>query len=1089
MLIGLLVLLLVPTHSALTDLGWVGLHAPHLVGSLALVVLLALLPSLMPRPLAGVLLALALALILIVRLGFFGIVQFSGGGFTNELFIHLEPKSFAIAWEQYRALCVMLLVALACIPFLATYLVRKLPRTRAGIALVLVVVAVVCIGAARKGLPEWMLASEIHAWYSPKQLGLPPAELQRWRDSDLVEVELPKKTSIRATAALPPRNLILIYLESMGQRVIEHPDYPGLMPNLARRLQAHALLHDYFAASYITIEGITNSQCGTLFPFERDSRSLAGFDSVAEEQACLGDVLHTAGYTQSYLGGAESNFAGKGHFLSTHGYDRVLGWNEWKDKGFKPRPGGWGLGDPDLFEQAWVELEALRASGQPFNLTLLTIGTHLPGFNYAECTPYGSDEPFIEAVHCTDQLLERFLERIEQAGYLDDSVVVVTGDHHVFPNPLMKKLFGTDAISDRRLPLLVLGKQTAPATAHAGASYDLAPTVLDLLGVDNDARFALGRSLLHASATRDYFVTRYDDTFAGEPVSAAAGGCDESPPQLPLRACDKDALKTLLRMQNAAFSVNMKVPLVCNDAIGTSIRIPDQPDAPLQFVINGHDQAARFTNRQARSELATQPGLFVAAFAPGGELLDRHFVSQKEASALAAPPVFEGANHYLVAWRSDDGTIPTWLLGLGPIQATAVLIDTHGELYPLPRHARDGATEFVLAPDVCSLWQDPTTPADALDQRLAAAITDARRATHESVFCPIEKWGPQQVYAGERFNPQPDGSSAFWLQTECAPKRVMLEFDGRLIETVLRLPIITAALNADRYLMQEGEWPLQLYDPSTRQRQPIGTLQVLPPRHPVALPEPPATTWAAVAPPIKPPVLIAHAGGGWQDRQDLNSLEALAHNYALGHRVFELDFSWTSDGQLVLIRDWESPWQKLFPQANPAQVPDHETFLRASMVDGQTQLDLPRLRDWLRAHPDAYVVTDIRSSNMLGLQRIAHELKGVQKQIIPQMYHAFRYPEIRALGYEQIIFTLRASSLDTDSLLAFIRATPLFAVTVEANRPDAERLLSQLKSSAIPIYVSTLNEPADLERFRALGAHGLYTDLLYLDKDGTPVRQ
>lgn len=1082
-------MLLVPTHSALTELGWGGLQASHLLGSLAILVVLASLPSLMPRPLAGLLLALALALMLIVRLGFFGLVQFSGAGFTNELFIHLEPQSFAVAWEQYRMLCVLLLVALACIPLLAMYLVRNLPRTRPGIALVLVAAAVICVVATRQSLPEWMLASEVRAWYGPKQLDLPPAELQRWRDSGLVEADLPRKTTIRATAAVPPRNLILIYLESVGQRVIEHPDYPNLMPNLTRRLQSDALLHDYFAASYITIEGITNSQCGTLFPFERDSKSLAGFDSVAEEQPCLGDVLHTAGYTQSYLGGAESSFAGKGHFLSVHGYDRVLGWDEWKEKGFTPRPGGWGLGDPDLFEQAWLELQTLRASGQPSNLTMLTIGTHLPGFSYAECTPYGSDEPFIEALHCDDQLLERFLERIEQAGYLDDSVVIVTADHHVFPNPIMKRLFGADAIEDRRLPLLVLGKQIPPVTAQSGASYDLAPTVLDLLGVESNARFALGRSLLHASATRNYFVSRYYDTFDGESANPVASDCDESPPQLPLGSCDKDALKTLLRMQNAALSVNMTSALACDDAIGTSIRIPDEPNEPLQFFINGQEQAPRFSTRQARSEQETQPGMFVAAFASDGSLLDRSFVPQKEASGKTTPPTFEGADHYLVAWRRSEGAIPAWLVGFGSIRATAVLIDTHGKVYPLPRRSGDGVTEFVLDSDVCNLWQDPEAPADALQQRLADAISDAQDASHESVFCPIQKWGPQEVYSGERFNPQPDGSSAFWLQTECAPARVMLEFDGRLIETTLRLPIITAALNADRYLMQAGEWPLQLYDPATRQRQPLGTLKTLPARQPVSLPEPPAKTWAAVAPPIKPPVLIAHAGGALNGRQYLNSLEALTHNYALGHRVFELDFGWTSDGQLVAIHDWESTWESLFPEADHTKVPDLKTFLRARMVEGQTPLDLPRLRDWLKAHPDAYVVTDIHSGDMLGLQRIKAELGALQKQIIPQMYHAYRYPEIRALGYPQIIYTLYASSLDTDSLLDFIRATPLFAVTLDPDRPDAETLLSQLKSSGIPVYVHTFNEPADLERFRALGAVGLYTDFLYLDKDGAPIRQ
>jgi glycerophosphoryl diester phosphodiesterase len=39
------------------------------------------------------------------------------------------------------------------------------------------------------------------------------------------------------------------------------------------------------------------------------------------------------------------------------------------------------------------------------------------------------------------------------------------------------------------------------------------------------------------------------------------------------------------------------------------------------------------------------------------------------------------------------------------------------------------------------------------------------------------------------------------------------------------------------------------------------------------------------------PILIAHASGGINGLTYLNSLEALNHNYALGHRFFEVDWS------------------------------------------------------------------------------------------------------------------------------------------------------------------------------------------------------
>lgn len=700
---ALAMVLVWPVHVAFDDLGWAPIQAAQLMGSLALIAALALLPSLLPRPLAAVLLTLILATMLIIRLSFFGLVQFSGAGFSNEVFIHLEPKSFALAWEQYRILCLALLVMLAGLPVLVWVLVvRQRLTIRFRYALVLLLGCLTGVAMAHHALPEWMLAEKAHAWFTPKALDLPADEIQRWRESGLVELDLPTKSSVHASAAAPIKNLILIYLESLGQRVIEHPDYPDLMPNLARRLHSSGVLKDYFAAGYITIEGITNSQCGTLFPFDHNSESLAGFDGMAEQQPCLGDVLHRAGYTQSYLGGADTGFAGKGHFLSAHGYDRVLGFSEWSQMGLKSRPGGWGLGDPDLFEQAWLEVQSLRQSGRPFNLTLLTIGSHLPGYSYEECTPYGSQEPFIEALHCTDQLLEDFIGRLENAAYLEDTVVVVTADHHVFPNPLMKRLFGTDAVNDRRLPLVVLGAAHPQNVATVGASYDLAPTLLDLLGVNHDVRFPLGRSLLRPETTRDYFPTRYADIFAGEPVNVVAGDCAGEVPQPPLRACDKEALQTLLRMQNAKFSRSTGTYLDCSSTLGTRVRIPEAEGESIQFLVNGENQAQRFT-WNARPGQEARAGLFVAGFAADGELVERRFIPAAEASRQPQPPLTGQAGYYLLAWRSDRGTMPAWLAGHGSAHASSVVIDSRGQLVSLPSRSRHGFTEFFLPADLCNL--------------------------------------------------------------------------------------------------------------------------------------------------------------------------------------------------------------------------------------------------------------------------------------------------------------------------------------------------------------------------------------------------
>lgn len=316
----------------------------------------------------------------------------------------------------------------------------------------------------------------------------------------------------------------------------------------------------------------------------------------------------------------------------------------------------------------------------------------------------------------------------------------------------------------------------------------------------------------------------------------------------------------------------------------------------------------------------------------------------------------------------------------------------------------------------------------------------------------------------------------------------MLLFDGNLIHVTRADPGITAALNADRYLMAPGTHSVALHDPATQATLEVGQFEVLPARQPVKLPTPPSLSWPAVAPPVAAPWLIAHAGGGYHGMAYLNSLQALTHNYALGHRLFELDFCWTADDELVSIHDWQDSWRRLFPAADHASVPDRATFLQATMIEGQTQLDLPRLRDWLAEHPDAYIVTDIRGRNLYALQRIKAALGPRQRQVIPQMYHPDRYPDIRALGYDQIIYTLYATRRSTEALLDFVRTTPLFAVTVNPAREDADRIIAALRGR-VPVYVHTFNDTADFERFREQGVHGLYSDFLYRDDNDRVLRQ
>lgn len=656
-----------------------------------------------------------LAVLVLTRLTHLGLIQFSGMGYGLEFFIHLEWQSLVLAWQEHGRLVRRGIILLALLFIPAALLAFRSPRLSPGLAGLVMLAGVAGLVIGRQGMPEWKLIQAWQQWRSPVVVAVDEAYLRHWRESGIVETDLPTKQWLDAVSPESSKNLIILYLESIGVALADHPDWPELLPTFKQLLKEHAFVDHVHASSYITIEGITNSQCGTLFPFTRDSDSLASGDGLANRMACMGDVLSAAGYHQVYMGGAQNSFAGKGAFLEAHGYDEVYGLEEWSELGLKERPGTWGLSDVDLFEQSLIKLKELERMDRPWNLTLLTIGTHLPGYFYQECMRYqGSDEVFVNALHCTDQLLADWIEHLERDGYLDDAILVVTADHHVFPSPDMRELFG-DSVFDRRLPFIVIGRELPSAAVQEGGGYDLAPTVLDLLGIRHNARFALGRSLLAESSARDYYFRRDDDVFAGERVANHRNDCAgetplQGPPRLPLDSCGKRSLLGVLGALAEAHSIP-RTALSCNDGADALVaHVPAAPSKPFEFLIAGLPQSNRF-NRNGYPVESNKPGLYLASFSASGELVSLQYrrPSDELEDWLSAQVTSLKSRAAVLVWRPPGGNdsagrempvigeLPAGAPGIWVLDAVeSVVLDQR-----LGSDSMDGVT-YRLSPETCT---------------------------------------------------------------------------------------------------------------------------------------------------------------------------------------------------------------------------------------------------------------------------------------------------------------------------------------------------------------------------------------------------
>lgn len=427
--------------------------------------------------------------------------------FNDGFFAHFNAENIATVWQV--------------MPLGTTMVV-------AGLVLCLVFGIAVLRPAARLHAPWWWLIPALVLFYAGLRIDAPPRRLaQYFAHAEAVRTQLDSspgeriRTLIDTDPSSPDevharagRNVVWIYLESIERTYLDNKRFPDLMPNV-NRLRRQGLdftgLQTFPGITY-TIAGLFSSQCGSPFLIDsvfgttntdelhfvpgNDGTSRASFHP---DLACFGDVLRAAGYDQTILSGADLGFTDKRQLFTLHGYDHALGSHEIQAlHGGKLPMDGWGLHDDDLYRQALATYREKEKQGKPFSIVVETVDTHRPtGFVMPECRHYKAiDNPMLDAVHCADQLLAHFIDRLSREPGYDNTVVVVMGDHIAMYNSA-SRLYPPDSQRQPFLMVLNAGRGERGARMY---HMDIAPTVLARMQVKSDVRFMAGEDRGAASS-------------------------------------------------------------------------------------------------------------------------------------------------------------------------------------------------------------------------------------------------------------------------------------------------------------------------------------------------------------------------------------------------------------------------------------------------------------------------------------------------------------------------------------------------------------------------------------------------------------
>ena len=1029
-----------------------------------------------------VMVILLFLLFAVIRVILAFVYDFSGRGFSNEFFAHISWQSFKIGLYDYGIVFFIAAIALLIFATILFNYLNRLNKLTLYKNFGILIFAIIFLILLRIQVPEYRLFTAYNRYFvqaESLQLDKYTARahakdvLSILRNTDKLPVE---KNQLVAEAPEKPKNIVIIYLESFSDILTNNDKYPNLTPNLDKLKLENISFENNFSSAYVTIEGIANSQCGTIMNMENDNNSLTTQAGRLPNLPCLGDILAIADYKQVFYGGADLVFAGKGAFLKEHGYDELKGKIYWEENKIGEL-NQWGLTDADLFNQALKKIKELHLKKQPFNLTMLTLGTHIPGFLYRGCTPYsGSNikDKFLNAIHCTDFLLGQFIDRLKKDDLLKDTIVYIQGDHAIFPTHDMKHLFD-EKTTDRRVLNIIIDKSEPKSmmdVTHPTSTLNLVTNVLDLLEISHNVNFIFAYSDFNKKnySSNPYLITRYDDYFATKKINNASppSSCDDSINlTLPLDNCEKQKALAAIYQLDASYSIQPLNQIACE----LGVDIAYENDKRTFMIQWGNRKATDLFYADGRLLKTVKAGLYLLELDAKDNILNQFFYHFKDRNGLRA----------LIRYLHKEGSRFLLLNNLKAKPKSNIDL-----MRQLPQnlfknnffygHTHLGST-IPFHPQNISIGKIKFTPASCPNGfKISNYEKYSAKKVKQVKFCAIEKWGPQKTLLGESFLKQPNGLSAFWIKTSCAPTDAVMRVNGIELKTVAELPVITASIDDKTLLNHVKSYTIDLFSPKSGLSQKVGDFIVLPNNNtPIKL-----KSFKRTKQKLNIPPLIAHATGGYKNQAYSNSLEALNYNYSLGHRFFEMDFNWTKDNQLVAIHDWKETYQRLFSKKE-ILIPTEKQFMQLHMGSQLSQINLSVLNEWLKNHPDAYIVTDIRGNNVKALTQMIKVMETAPNQIIPQLYHPINYDEISQLGYNNIIFTLYATHLPTKNLIEFIKKTPLIAITINPAKLDFKEIVEALKNTDVFIYVHTFNTPQEVHYYLQQGIDGVYTDFLYLD--------
>ena len=231
-------------------------------------------------------------------------------------------------------------------------------------------------------------------------------------------------------------------------------------------------------------------------------------------------ILKDNGYSGAYAFHAyEGNFWNREMAYPYQGFDN---YTSLEDFNAEDDPYPLGISDRSFFNQS---LEIIKGYEEPFYSFFVTLSTHHPYSVLGKDRAFevSDDERnlavlYFQAVNYFDRVLGEFFEKLDEAGLYENSIFVIYGDHYGLSSADDEIRGEIEAVTGETysmferfsVPLIIHipGMGQAQTLDVAGGHIDVLPTLLCLLGLENDKAVMFGHNLLDP----DYEGIVYEQT-------------------------------------------------------------------------------------------------------------------------------------------------------------------------------------------------------------------------------------------------------------------------------------------------------------------------------------------------------------------------------------------------------------------------------------------------------------------------------------------------------------------------------------------------------------------------------------------------